>query len=368
MPNEEARVSNWEQTEGNRSMPPVALTAVAPRSFRKALLSSDIAIITLITLGFVAVGLFISKIAGVPFTVPQPGKVPGLDANYWTPPIIAIASYLVLQSAARIFGVTKRSWRDLARHAVHDYYLLGLFILVIYVHFNIKMWVPVINPALYDKDYFAVDQALRPLIDLFVWLRMAAARVIPAPDIWYQAAFFGIFVLSFLAHSVGDRRWHYHNMIALLLIEMVGPLSYLIAPAVGPFIYEQGPNAAATEAELTMYEVYRQILAGGAAWIGENGGKFFAQPLAAMPSLHVGASFVIVYYTVKARLWVWPLTALAFAWIVIEAVVARWHYLVDLPVGLLLAWGAIAVTNRLCCARAAGEAGWLRDLSDDRNA
>jgi hypothetical protein len=142
-------------------------------------------------------------------------------------------------------------------------------------------------------------------------------------------------------------------MIGLLLIEMVGPLSYLVAPAVGPFIFEQGPNAAATSAELTMYEVYKQVLSGGAAWVSAHGGQYFAQPLAAMPSLHVGATFVIVYYSIKARQWVSPLAVLAFAWIVIESVVARWHYLIDLPVGLLLAAIVIFATNRLCRARQA---------------
>jgi hypothetical protein len=213
------------------------------------------------------------------------------------------------------------------------------------------MWIPVVNPALYDEAYFAVDQAFRPIIDLFAWMRGLGARVIPAPDIWYQAGFFAVFVLSYLTHSIGDRRWHYHNMIGLLLIEMVGPLSYLFAPAVGPFIFEQGPNPLATNAELTMYEVYKQVLSGGAAWVSAHGGHYFAQPLAAMPSLHVGATFVIVYYAVKARQWVSPLAVLAFAWIVIESVVARWHYLIDLPVGLLLAAGVIFVTNRLCRPR-----------------
>jgi hypothetical protein len=351
MPNEEPRVLNWEKAEGDGSMPPVALAAAAPRPVRKLLPSSDIAIITLIALGFVAVGLLISEITGIPFTVPQPGKIPGLDANYWTPPIIAIASYLVLQLAARALSAEKRSWRDFARHGVQDYFLLGLFILVIYVHFNIKMWVPVINPRLYDHDYFAIDQALRPIIDLFVFLRQGVARVLPAVDIWYQAAFFAIFVLSFLAHSMGRRRWHYHNMVGLLLIEIVGPLTYLIAPAVGPFIYEQGPNALATNAELAMYDVYRQVQEGGAAWIAQHGGQYFAEPLAAMPSLHVGASFVIVYYAFRARLWVAPLIALTFFWIFIESVVARWHYLIDLPAGLLLAAAVIAVTNHLCRGR-----------------
>jgi hypothetical protein len=340
---------NLEKAEGNA---PLALRTGMGRASWRRLLPPDMLAITLVVLGFFAIALAIAGIYGISFTVPVPSKIPGLDANYWTPPIIAAIAYLVIQLIGRQFSRTSaRSWAVFGRRLFDDYYLLALFIFVIYVHFNIKMWIPVVNPALYDEAYFAVDQAFRPIIDLFAWMRGLGARVIPAADIWYQAGFFAVFVLSYLTHSIGDRRWHYHNMIGLLLIEMVGPLSYLFAPAVGPFIFEQGPNPLATNAELTMYEVYKQVLSGGAAWVSAHGGQYFAQPLAAMPSLHVGATFVIVYYAVKARQWVSPLAVLAFAWIVIESVVARWHYLIDLPVGLLLAAGVIFVTNRLCRAR-----------------
>jgi hypothetical protein len=347
-------VADWEKAEGSVS---VALAAsrsepAARRALRSLILPPDMLTATLAVLGFFVVALVIASLFGISFTAPRPGKIPGLDANYWAPPIIAAVAYLAIQVVGRQFARQNRpSWAVLGRRIFDDYYLLALFIFVVYVHFNIKMWIPVINPALYDEEYFAVDQALRPLIDLFAWLRAWGARIIPATDIWYQAAFFAVFVLSYLTHSIGDRRWHYHNMIGLLLIEMVGPLSYLFAPAVGPFIFEQGPNVMATNAEFTMYEVYKQVLAGGAAWVSQHGGQYFAQPLAAMPSLHVGATFVIVYYSVKARQWVSPLAVLAFVWIVIESVVARWHYLIDLPVGLLLAAGVIIVTNRLCRAR-----------------
>lgn len=340
---------NWEKADGTAALASPVATGKA--SWRR-LLPPDMLIVTLVVLGFFAIALAIAHRYGISFTEPRPGKIPGLDANYWAPPIFAAVAYLVIQLIGRqVVRSNRPSWAAFGRRIFDDYYLLALFIFVIYVHFNIKMWIPVVNPALYDETYFAIDQALRPLIDLFAWLRGLGARVIPAVDIWYQAGFFAVFVLSYLTHSIGNRRWHYHNMIGLLLIEMIGPLSYLFAPAVGPFIYEQGPNAMATNAELTMYEVYKQVLAGGAAWVSEHGGQYFAQPLAAMPSLHVGATFVIVYYAVKARQWVSPLAVLAFAWIVIESVVARWHYLIDLPVGLLLAAIAIFLTNRLCRGR-----------------
>ncbi len=348
MLNEEAHVLNAEKSVPNSSMPDATLAAIARYPIWKALPLADLSAVPLITVAFVGIALLISSIEGIPFTVPQSGNIPGLNTNYWVPPIAAGVGYLLLQFVTRIFSTDKRTWADIGRHAVDDYLLLGLFILVIYVHFNIKMWIPVINPRLYDEDYFAIDQAARPILTLFTFLRSEIARELPAADIWYQAAFMAMFVLSFLSHALGKRRWHYHNIVALLLLEMVGPLSYLIMPAVGPFIYERGASALATAAELRMYSVYEQVRAGGAAWIAQHGGQYFAEPLAAMPSLHVGASFVITYYAIKARSWMAPLCVIIFFWICIESVVTRWHYLIDLPVGLLLAGGAIFVANHLC--------------------
>ncbi|MET1026927.1 MAG: phosphatase PAP2 family protein, partial [Dongiaceae bacterium] len=325
-----------------------AAAAIARYPIWKTWPLADLSVIPLIAFAFVGIALAISSIEGIPFTVPQSGNIPGLNTNYWVPPIAAAVGYLLLQFVVRLFSTNKRTWTEIGRHAVDDYLLLGLFILVIYVHFNIKMWIPVINPRLYDQDYFAIDQAARPLLTLLAFLRGEIARAIPAVDIWYQAAFMAIFVLSFLSHALGKRRWHYHNIVALLLLEMAGPLTYLIMPAVGPFIYERGASALATAAELRMYGVYEQVRAGGAAWIAQHGGQFFAEPLAAMPSLHVGASFVIMYYAIKARSWMAPLCVIVFLWICIESVVTRWHYLIDLPVGLLLAGGAICLANHLC--------------------
>lgn len=304
-------------------------------------------VVLIISLSFLAIALATSLYTGTHFTVPRPGEIPGLDINYWVPPIAAAVGYLLLQFGASYLGPVRLTWQTIIRRAAVDYLLLGLFILVVYIHFTIKMWIPVINSRLFDQYYFAVDQAAGPLIVLFDNVRTLIARILPAADIWYQAAFFAVFVLSFLCHALGQRRFHYHNMTALVLIESVGPLTYLIAPAIGPFIYQHGTNALATAAELRMHDVYEAARAGGAAWINGQGAQFFADPLAAMPSLHVGATFIIAYYAVKARLWVAPLTVLAFCWIFIESVAARWHYLVDLPAGLLLAAAAIAVTNHL---------------------
>jgi mitochondrial fission protein ELM1 len=312
------------------------------------LLPPGLAALPILILTYLGAAAALSWIAGARFTVPQPGEIPALHTNYWVPPIIAAAGYLVLQCLAKFFGSERRAWRQIAQHATTDYVLLALFILVLYVHFNVKMWIPVVNPRLYDLDYYAADQAMLPLLVLMRGVRAAIATILPAPDIWYQAAFFAVFVASFLSHALGRRKFHYQNIIALMLIEMIGPFAYMIAPAVGPFIFEHGPNTLATAAQLKMYSVFQHVQQGGTAWIAEHGGAHFADPLAAMPSIHVGATLIIVYYAIRGRLWVAPVAILALAWIVIESVVSRWHYLVDLPVGVLLAICVIIMTNWFC--------------------
>jgi hypothetical protein len=309
---------------------------------------TGVSIIVLITFAFVGVALLISAVEGIPFTAPQGGDIPGLHTNYWVPPIVAAIGYMLLQFMAELFNTEKRSLREIGRHAADDYLLLGLFVLIIYVHFNMKMWIPVINPSLHDQDFFAIDQAARPIVDLFMYLRDKAALLLPGADLWYMVAFIAMFVLSFISHALGRRRYHYHNMVALLLFEIMGPFSYFIAPAVGPFIFEHGSNALATKAELQMYDVYQQVREGGAAWIAQNGGHFFAQPLAAMPSLHVGGSLIIAYYAIKGRLLMVPLAIITLFWVIIESVASRWHYLIDLPPGILLAALAILGSNYIC--------------------
>lgn len=344
-----------EKLERVGSRAPMALSAPASLPAYATLPIGRFAIVVLIVLGFVGIALVISMITGIPFTAPQSGNIPGLHTNIWVPPLAAGIGYLLLQVVASLFSSEKRSWRDISRHAADDYLLLGLFILVIYVHMNVKMWIPVINPHLYDQQFYAIDQAAKPIYDLFVAIRDKIAVVLPQVDLWYMVAFIAVFVLSFISHALGRRRYHYHNMVGLLLLEILGPLSYLIAPAVGPFIFEQGPNPIATKTEFQMYDVYQQVREGGAAWIAQNGGHFFGQPLAAMPSLHVGASLVIAYYAVKARLFMAPFAVITLLWIMIESVVARWHYLADLPPGILLAIVSIMGANYLCRDAVAAE-------------
>ena len=67
-----------------------------------------------------------------------------------------------------------------------------------------------------------------------------------------------------------------------------------------------------------------------------------------IPAAIVGASWLFVWYVFKARSHLRIPYVLLFAWIVIEAVATKWHYLIDLPAGIVLAAAAIWIANRLC--------------------
>ena len=312
-------------------------------------------VLTIVCAGFAGFAAFLSRVTGARFVVPR-GRSPALGTNFSLPLVAALAGYAALQilSRLRAGGRGRREW---VRRVMVDCYFLTLFVVVLYLHFHVKMWVPLLNPRSYDALYFGVDDRLHLLVEALRCVRGAIARVLPAADIWYELAFFSMFSLSFWFHAAGTRRWHYHNMVAITLTELMGPLLYLVAPAVGPFLFEHGDNAMATAAQLRMYGEFQAFQDGGVAWLARYGGEYFTAPLAAMPSLHFAATFVLAYYAVRARLVIAPIVVAAVGWIGIESVVSRWHYLVDLPVGLMVALVAIALANRLCRFRLHAGAG-----------
>jgi hypothetical protein len=116
---------------------------------------------------------------------------------------------------------------------------------------------------------------------------------------------------------------------------------------VGPFIYETSPDNLAAQAQLGMYEAYQEVREEGMAWILRSGSRYFTGPLAAMPSLHVAHTTVITYYIIASRSTLTPLFVVMWAWILIDSIALRWHYVIDAPFGFALALFVIWLTNRI---------------------
>lgn len=302
---------------------------------------------------FASIAAALASTFGLTFVVPTENVSRAIGVHYVVPFVIGIGGYAMLQIVSakrrRSGAPLSERWHSIAA----DSYFLLLFVGVIYLHFHIKMWMPLINPALHDETFFAIDRHLSWLISIARQARAAVAFVVPNVDILYQAGFLGMFAMSLWFHAAGDRRWHFQNMTAILIMEMMGALSYLLAPAVGPFLFEAGPNVLATAAQQAMLDSFRSLVATGPAWLAVHGGDYFTGPPAAMPSLHIAGAWIITYYAIKARSIAAPLMVFLFGWIAIESVVSRWHYVIDLPVGLLLATLAIVITNRMYRSRGA---------------
>ena len=308
----------------------------------------------------------IALVDRLPFVLPTETVSPALGFSGSVPILVAALGYVgvLLLVAARMR--TQRSRLRLVINTATDLFYLGLFVATTLLYFQLKLWTPLINHASYDQTFFAVDQQVRPVLDGLVWLRNHIAAGLPMADFWYQGAQLGLFILSFWGLAFTNRHWHQHNVTALLLNLMIGSLAYLIAPAVGPFIFEQGQNALATQAQHAMLQVVDAVRLGGAPWLAAHGGEHFTAAPAAMPSLHLSAALIVIYYTARARSVLLPLMLAFGGWIGIESVAARWHYLVDLPAGLLVAVTSIALTHLAYRRRAGAQAASAAKTSPPR--
>jgi hypothetical protein len=235
--------------------------------------------------------------------------------------------------------VTKRKMRL-------TYYLLAAlsYGIILVAHFNVKMWMNMVNPWRWDALYWRGDQAVRPLIDASYIVHDTVGAVLPAENHLYLFAFLAMFGCSIFVHSM--RRFIVFRQVIFtaMLVHVLGALSYLIMPAVGPFIYESGVNVVETARQEHMYASYQALLGGGRPWIASEGSEYLFAAIAAMPSLHVASSAVFVYYAWRHERWLGWCYLPLFVFIMFEAMATRWHYFADIVAGLGLTALAIAIT------------------------
>lgn len=215
---------------------------------------------------------------------------------------------------------------------------------ILVTHFNVKMWMSVINPARWDSFYWSTDQLVRPLVDASFAVHTAVDMALPAGEHLYLFAFLAMFAGSIVVHSMQDFIVFRKVIFTAMLVHVLGALSYLVMPAAGPFLYEAGVNALETARQKHMYDGYQALVAGGRPWIASQGDQFMFAAVAAMPSLHVASSAVFVFYAWIHARWLGVLYLPLFIFIMFEAVATRWHYWIDLVAGLALTGLAIAIT------------------------
>jgi len=284
---------------------------------------------------------------GTGFVVPDWRISYYLGFRYAIPVIFATVWFSLPFLAHWLSGGTEtliEMWREFARNSVY----LGTFVLVMWLHFHVKMWVPLINPSRFDDLYQKTDIFFQPLIDVLIVVRVFVAEYSFAVDFWYLWAFVGMFFVAFSFHCVIDRSYFRQVLTATLINQYLGALSYLIAPAVGPFIFSRGENALASRQQDGMWMAYNELVTNGVPWLADHGVAYFNAGLAAMPSLHAGAAWIFLWYAYRSRSILLCVYIILFIWILIEAIVSKWHYLLDLPAGVALAGLSIWIANKIC--------------------
>jgi len=262
-------------------------------------------------------------------------------ADIFLLPVLAVSLWLLLPLLSNPGGDHSHLARKLLEQAG---YALCLGI-VLYFHFQIKLWIPLIRSASYDAIYEAIDRVC------FSWLNpLIAWRATWPQTAWinqlYFDAFFLMFMFSFLIHNGRGKSEFRRVFLAVLLMFALGANLYLIVPALGPFLYHPSANAWIGSVQHYLYAVRQSELAGGTAWLRVNSGSNLTCGLAAMPSLHAAASFILLFFAwryVRRLVWIY---APLFLWICFEAMASRWHYGIDLVAGIALAYGCAVTSER----------------------
>lgn len=287
----------------------------------------------ILALTFAAIGAVIAWSLDLPISLPSSQSLAFTGMSYGVP-----LSLIGLLGAGLVLA--KQGMRLV-------YYTAAAFSygVILITHFNLKLWMSLINPHLWDGLYWQTDQKLRPLVDLAYGVHNLAETVLPEGDHLYLFAFLAMFAGSIIAHSMQSFMVFRKVIFSAMLVHVLGALAYCIMPAVGPFLYEAGANALETARQQHMYGGYQALAAGGRPWIAAEGDTFLFAAIAAMPSLHVASSAVFLHYAWKHVRWLGAAYVPLFVFIVFEAVATRWHYWADVVVGLGLTALAIAITT-----------------------
>ena len=272
---------------------------------------------------------------GVPINLPSGDRAPFINLHYIYPLIgVGIWGVFVLVGQRR-----RMAWNFLIA--------LPCYAVVMVCHFNLKLWWPLINPVLWDRQFWQIDQLFRPVIYGAFTAREAMTPVFGLGHNAYMVTFIMMFYTSFSVHALQGPHQFRRLFLSALFFQGIGGFCYLVVPALGPFIYEPGLILLHSEAQRGMLETYYQIVAGGPAWIRASGSANLTAGLGAMPSLHVGGAFLFLYFAWRHAKILVPVYSIFFTFILVSAVATRWHYLIDLPFGLMLAVVSIRFAERV---------------------
>jgi membrane-associated phospholipid phosphatase len=202
------------------------------------------------------------------------------------------------------------------------------FVMIAYAHLGAV--VPLANPALHDIPLFQLDLWLFRVEPALAWERWNNFWLVEWLSGWYSS--YWLFVAAFPLAQVFckvDPRRAARLAVSILLITCVGHLLYLVVPGVGP-VYALKDRFAGPLPGGPVHAMMMRVASNGAQ-------------RDIFPSLHTAHMFFLALFCWRERdsrvyrFLCWPVT-IAATHIIAATIVLRWHYLIDVIAGALLAY------------------------------
>jgi hypothetical protein len=224
-------------------------------------------------------------------------------------------------------------WGSLASALV---YRVALIATLLASFFQLREILPAVSPWSVDASIYAFDTRVFGFEASVVFDQW----VTPATTEWF-AFFYFLYFLILSVHVLPMTFWA-KDMVLLnrfatgvLLMFMAAHIIYMIVPGYGPYWFLKG--------------TFTHELQGGTFWplVRETVDAGGAQK-DIFPSLHTAAPtfFAIFSYRHRDRMpfkYTWPVMAFVAVQVIIATMFLRWHYMIDIVAGLVLAFTTQAI-------------------------
>jgi len=214
--------------------------------------------------------------------------------------------------------------------------------MVQFSYFLLGTYLPLVNPRCLDQNLYSFDKLVFGF-ETCVW---ADAHITPFASEWFAFFYFCYFFLL-LVHSVPivlfskDERLLSEFCVGIIVLFSVGQTVYALVPGFGPVralaatFRNQYPHG------LWLDSVMRAVATGGAK-------------KDIFPSLHTAAPTFLTLFSFRHRhlvpfRYTWPVVGFFAANIIIATMFLRWHWVIDVAAGLVLAgigwWLSVELTR-----------------------
>jgi hypothetical protein len=239
--------------------------------------------------------------------------------------VVLVGSMIALLASALALRTVRQPGlliRGLRRFAVIP------FVMVAYAYLGDI--VPLANPALLDMPLFQLDLLLFRVEPALAWESWNNLLLVEWLSGWYSSywLFVAAFPLAQVFFAVDPRRAA-RLAVSILAITCIGHLVYIIVPGVGP-VYALKDRFAGP---LPGGPVHAMMMR-----VAQNGAQRDI-----FPSLHTAHMLFFALFCWREResrvyrVLRWPVT-IAAAHIIAATIVLRWHYVIDVCAGALLAY------------------------------